>query len=195
MLSVPWDLLVKNRTAVGGLSIHKEISEPIVEAIWRAGSAPDRRGRAGVLFRGIGIAQIVQALVVPMGRGPVTPARHNTAMRDVRPSRDALRRHLLVSGRVGQGVDSLANPVSGGDVPVNRVQKLFITARQAGLSSPGDLSDFFWRALSGKVHKMLTDGKFLENEHANRAELAAHAREFLGLAQWCRKIQSSQCGD
>lgn len=179
MSSVPGDLPEKIRTPVGEVSLHKEIYEPIVEAIWRLGAPLIGEVERECSSRGIGIAQIAQALVVLMGRGLVTPARDETAIRAARPSSDDLNSHLLASGRVGQGVDFLASPVSGGGVPVNAVQQLFIAARHAGLSSPGDFSDFAWRVLSGKGHKILKDGKAVEEEQANRDELAAQAREFL----------------
>lgn len=179
MSSMPGDLPERIRTPVGEVSLHKEIYEPIVEAIWRLGGPLIGDVERECSPRGIGIAQIAQALVVLMGRGLVTPACEEAAVRAARPSSDALNSYLLASGRVGQVVDFLASPVSGGGVPANVVQQLFIAARQAGLSSPADLSDFAWRTLSVKGHKLLKDGKALEGEHANRNELAEQASAFL----------------
>jgi hypothetical protein len=72
----------------------------------------------------------------------------------------------------------LASPVIGGGIVVGRIQQLFLLAMGQGKKQPAEWAQFVWQILSAQSQKLVKDGKTLETEEGNLAELAAQATSF-----------------
>jgi hypothetical protein len=72
----------------------------------------------------------------------------------------------------------LSSPVSGGGVPVNRQQQLFLLAAHNGKRTSSEQAKFVWDILAAQGHRVIKEGKMLETPDENLAELTKEAEEF-----------------
>lgn len=127
-------------------------------------------------------ATLLQALLVLMGDHQVAPAT-------VKPSADIKRQCRLINEYIkgrSKDIDEvhfLASPVTGGGIPVSRINQLFILAREGKFNSDEELARYAWQRLSAQNQRMVQDGKPLETEEENLAELKKRAGDFLAKTQ------------
>ncbi len=76
------------------------------------------------------------------------------------------------------GEDQEGHPVTGGGVPVNRFQQLFLLAFSQGKKQPMEWAQFTLQTLLAQGQKIMKDGKPLETPEENLAELTVQANEF-----------------
>ena len=68
--------------------------------------------------------------------------------------------------------------MTGGGIAVSRFQQLFLMALGQGKEQPADWAQFVWQLLDSQDHKVVKDGKRLETEEENLAELTTQAEVF-----------------
>lgn len=128
---------------------------------------------------GIGLPQVIQALMLLCGSGHVVPAQDEAQIDAARPRTDKLNRHLMLKARGNGEIGYLASPVSGGGVSVNRFQQLFLLAIEQNGRTPEDIARFVWPFLAAQGLNLLKDGRVLGTAEENLAELGAQAGEFM----------------
>jgi hypothetical protein len=67
--------------------------------------------------------------------------------------------------------------VTGGGIPVDRQQQLFMLAGLKGKKTPGEQAKFAWDTLSSQGHRVIKDGKLLETPEANLAHGSQACRQ------------------
>ena len=80
--------------------------------------------------------------------------------------------------RASADIAYLASPVTGGGVPVNRFQQLFVLALQQGKKKPEDWAAFVAQILALQGQKIVKDGKPIETAQEQLAELTTQATDF-----------------
>jgi SAM-dependent methyltransferase len=90
----------------------------------------------------------------------------------------ALNRRLCERARGSDTFTFLASPVTGGGVPVNRQQQLFLLAAHNGKRTPSEQAKFVWDTLEAQGHRVIKEGKMLETPDENLAELSREAEAF-----------------
>jgi hypothetical protein len=115
---------------------------------------------------------------VLVGAGYAAPCQDVAAVDQVRAGCAALNRHLLERARTRGDINTLASPVTGGGVAVNRFQQLFLLGQCRGHLRPADWARFTWDFLAADGQSVLKDGKPLASAEENLAELAAQAASF-----------------
>ena len=80
--------------------------------------------------------------------------------------------------RASADIAYLASPVTGGGVPVNRFQQLFVMALQQGKKKPEDWAAFVAQILASQGQKIVKDGKPIETAQEQLAELTTQATDF-----------------
>ena len=90
----------------------------------------------------------------------------------------AINTHLMLKARGSNDVGYLASPVTGGGVPVNRFQQLFLLSIQHGKKQPADWAKDTWAILSAQGQRLLKEGKSLDTAEDNLAELTTQAQTF-----------------
>jgi len=128
--------------------------------------------------RGLGFPQILEAALVLTGTGALSPAYSEEAAQKAKKRTERLNTHLLHTARGSGDVQYLASPVTGGGVAVPRFQQLFLLARQGGHKTPSDWAAFAWNLLKIQGHRIMKEGKPLETEEENLAELVRQAEAF-----------------
>jgi len=127
---------------------------------------------------GLGLGQLVQALLVLAGSGQIAPTQDEAAIAAARQGSDRLNAHLTGLARDGSQIAYLASPVTGGGVPVARMPQLFLAAMGSGRSNPADWVDAVWPILAMQGQAIIRDGRPLETDEENRAELLRQAESF-----------------
>jgi hypothetical protein len=89
-----------------------------------------------------------------------------------------LNRQFMQRARGSNDMAYLASPMTGGGVPVNRFQQLFLLALQSGLTTPQDWTQMVWQLLQAQGQRLIHEGRMLESDEANRAELLRQAEKF-----------------
>ena len=127
---------------------------------------------------GIGLAQIIQAVLVLTGAGALLAAQDDAASAKAKKRTDRLNTHLMTKARSSSALNYLASPVTGGGISVPRFQQLFLLARQQGHKQPQDWAQFTWNLLAAQGQRLLKDGKTLEAAEDNLAEIGQQAQRF-----------------
>jgi hypothetical protein len=70
------------------------------------------------------------------------------------------------------------SPVTGSGIHVNRFERLFIKYIKLGIIDPDEWSQKAWALLSSHNQKLLKEGKILESDEDNLAEILRQANEF-----------------
>lgn len=128
------------------------------------------------------VASLVQALVVLIGDNQVAPAHSNPPARAKRQC-DRINRYLRNRSRDVSEIQFLASPVTGGGIPVSRVRQLFMLAQDDNCSTDEELAQFAWKLLSERNQRLVQDGKTLETDEENLAELKKRAGDFIAKSR------------
>lgn len=126
----------------------------------------------------LGFAQVVEATMMLIGAGHLAVAQSPEVVEAVRPRTDRLNAYLLVRARGSSDLNYLASPVTGGAVGASRIHQMFLLARREGLTTTTQWAGFAWRLLSAQGGRMSRDGRPLETEEENLAELGRQAQAF-----------------
>lgn len=121
---------------------------------------------------------LLQALMVLMGAGHLSPVQDEASARQSLPSARRLNAHLMQAARSGGDIAFLASPVTGAGVPVSRFAQIFLAAHGQGHTTPEAAAAQAWALIGPQGQRVLKDGKALETEQENLAELSSQAHTF-----------------
>ncbi len=122
----------------------------------------------------LGGARVQQAITILVGLNVVAPALSMTNEAARLKRTDALNSVFLERARFSADHNFLVSPVTGLGVAVDRVKQLFLLAQR----SKADPAKFVWEILNAQGQRLIRDGKTLETETDNRAELHTRFVEF-----------------
>lgn len=164
--------------AAGTVTMIADIYEPILDLL------ADRRPHAvaeieeAARSRGVSFGKMRDAVTVLGALAHVQPVQDEAAVEAARPGAARLNRHLLARARSDGSIPYLASPVTGGGVDVGRFSQLFLLARERGAETPADWARGAWEALAAQGQSVRRNGKPLQGEADNVAELTAQAAAF-----------------
>ncbi|WP_323029260.1 class I SAM-dependent methyltransferase [Castellaniella defragrans] len=174
------EVSLKVSGAAGEAVLQETVYKPILNALADKQYAPKKlRELCAKMPDGVTYPQIQQAIVVLVHMGAVAPCQEEWAEKDVRKRCAQLNKHLCERALVGSDVEVLASPVLGGGLPIGRFPQLFILAQQQGKKTAAELVQFGWGALSALGQRLVKEGKTLETDAENIAEITVQAEVFL----------------
>lgn len=165
--------------AQGEATLHDSIFRPVLDALAARDYAPKSFNDLMRALPAFSLPQLVAASAVLVGAGHAAPCHAEPEVRQVRAACAALNTHLLERARTRDDVNHLASPVMGGGIAAGRFEQLFLLARDRGCDQPADWARFTWQLLNDQGQKALKDGKPLETQEENLAELTARANAFV----------------
>jgi SAM-dependent methyltransferase len=139
---------------------------PIADLVRHAGSL------------GIEPARVIQAVAVLIGKLDVLPAQNEDARERAGPAVLRLNEHIASLAQSSDNIGFLANPATGGGIPVERFEQLFLLARSQGLFKPEEWGSFAWDLLSLQGQPVYKDGEVLATPQECLAELQSQAAAF-----------------
>jgi len=126
----------------------------------------------------VSFPQLVQAVVLLSGIGHLALVQDDAHIAKAKKQTDKLNAHLCQKARGSSDVAYLASPVTGGGVSVGRFGQLFLLALLQGKKKPEEWAQFVWQILSSQGQKLIKEGKTIEVEADNLAELTDQANGF-----------------
>jgi SAM-dependent methyltransferase len=172
------DVTLKVLGAMGEATMSEQVYAPVLDAL------ADRKAHSlGELEKvlkpkGVQLPQLIEAIKVLAGKGDVHLAQSETAAVASKKTASSLNRHIIGQARGSATLSYLTSPLLGGAVPVERLQQLFLLAIADGAKAPADWAKAAWALLSSQGQRVMKDGKALEGDAENLAEIEIRAKEF-----------------
>ncbi len=169
------DVALKVTGALGEASLNEGVYTPLLDLM------ADHKARSlgemeALLKDKVNFAQLTQAVTVLSGAGHLSAAQANSPQ--AAKTAKTINTHLMHKARGSNDVGYLASPVTGGGVPINRFQQLFLLSMQQGKKQAADWAKDTWAILSAQGQRLLKEGQTLETAEDNMAELTAQAQVF-----------------
>lgn len=158
--------------------MHDDVYQPILDQM--ADLRPHTLGEIerAVAGRGVALAQLREAVMLLAGTGQIAAAQDEAVCGLAKRGTDKLNQHLLRGARASRDIAYLSSPLTGGGVAVDRFEQLFLMALRQGAPGPDALVAQTWQILAAQGQKIVKDGKVLDSEADNLAELGARATAF-----------------
>ena len=170
---------LKVQTPLGEAALNEDVYVPVLEAMAAQQPMTVAQVERAVARRKVNRSQLMQALIILMGKGDVQLVQGDEETARAKPHCEKLNRHLVGLARFSGDVTHLASPVTGGGFPVQRFHQLFLAARAGGAEGAEALADGAWEALKSVQQLIVHDGRTLEGEEESRAHLKEQAARFL----------------
>lgn len=179
ILITPRDAVTLKVTGSRGEAMLNEgVYQPILDLLanhkpMTLGQIEQQLGPNGITF-----PQILEAALILVGKGDVAVAQDEARVSRGKKACERLNQHLMSKSRASNDLAYLASPVTGGGIQINRIQQLFVLARQQGRKTPQEWARFAWDHLQALGQRLTKEGKELETAEENLTELTAQAQSF-----------------
>lgn len=177
LLIQPEDRPEKVTGSLGEADLNADVYQPIVEAL---GADGFRAKTINELLedercKGITYQQMVQALTILCGMGSAAPAHDEKTARAVTKTSRNLNSEICRRAEFSSDIQHIAAPLIGAGVSANRFEQLFL---RAGELKHKDPPHYVWDLLKMQGQKLVKDGKAIESEEENLAELRTRYETF-----------------
>ena len=172
------EVALKVTGPAGEATLQEAVYAPILSALADKKHSPKTLRELITLLPEMAWVQLQQALAVLVSTGAVAPCQSEAVAKQVHKRCAALNQHLCTRAQLGNEITTLASPVTGGGISVNRFQQLFLLAITNGKKQPPEWAAFVWQTLSAQNQKLVKDGKTLDTAEENLVELTAQASVF-----------------
>ena len=168
LLTPPGDIPMKVKGSLGEAALGRAILPAADRGLRERSLAPKTLGEVAARHSQASLCAARDpgrswALVLT-GAGHLHPAQEPP--REAQARCAALNRHLCERARGGDHFMFLGSPVTGGGIPVNRQQQLFLLAAHKGKNAPSKQAKFVWDTLAAQGQRVVKEGKVLENFRA-----------------------------
>jgi SAM-dependent methyltransferase len=165
-------------TPLGEAALSSSVTGPLLEFLgdhraYEIGELERKLAAHGVMF-----PNLVEILTILAHTGHVLPAQDEHAIQASAAAAHRLNSSLMTRSRTSSDVSYLASPVTGGGVAVGRFGQLFLAAQAAGSEGPEAWARSAWSVLQAQGQRLMKDGRRLDQESDNLAELERQAAEF-----------------
>lgn len=172
------DISLKVNGALGEAAMSEAVYNPILDLMADHKAKTIEQIEQAVSAKGVNFGQLIQATMILTGMGHLAVMQEDGAISKAKKQTDKLNAHLMEKARYTKGIDYLASPVTAGGVAVGRFQQLFLLALSRGKKQPAEWVQFAWQTLSLQKQKIVKDGRTLDTDEDNVAELTAQANTF-----------------
>ncbi|MFA5949917.1 MAG: class I SAM-dependent methyltransferase [Hyphomicrobium sp.] len=181
LTTIPSEIGLKIKGAAGEAELHAAIYKPLIEALAANKLAPKsvQELAADPALKSVAPVNLLQALVALNGLSHAAPARSEAEIAAQRPQVAALNAYIIERSIYAPVVNFLASPVTGGGIPVGRLQQLMLRAIRRGKKSPQEMALDVWTILEAQGQRVIRDGKSLDSATENVSELTTVADEFV----------------
>jgi len=169
------DVPLAVKVAIGEARLQSNVYEPILDHL-AGGPRTLRQLLADQQIAKLGRDRIHQALAILVGADHLQPALDEAGDHSRSESTKAFNAAVMNRAEFSADLNFLASPVTGGGVGVNRIEQLFLRARDQGRADP---IQFVWSVLSGQNQRLIKDGRGLESPEENLAELRSRYDVFM----------------
>jgi hypothetical protein len=173
------DVSMKANGPLGEVTMRDDVYGPVLDVLADHQVRTIGEIEAAVEPKGINLAQIIEVMLVMGSQGQITSAQSKEAAKACRKRAHDLNKTLIKRAYTSGDVAALASPVTGGGIALPRFAQLFVEAVEQGKKTAADLAQHVWAILAAQGQAIVKEGKALEGEAANVAELQGQADTFL----------------
>ncbi|MEN3951384.1 class I SAM-dependent methyltransferase [Iodidimonas sp. SYSU 1G8] len=169
------DVKLEASGARGSASLNHDVYDPVLDVL--ADNKPHSLGdiEQAVKAAGKTFNQVLQAAIVLIGKGDVSPAVSDEAAAAARPRTDALNAELLSMARSGRQMSYLVSPLTGGGVVVGHIPQLMLAARAEGYQSLETRIEAAYGNFTRNGRRITRNGAVVSDPVEARAEFVAEA--------------------
>lgn len=173
------DVSSKVKSSLLGVNIQESIFTPLMAAL--AKHQIFSLSELEILLQEdkVSLKSLVQAVMILISEGYVVIIQDEELVNNSRGRVVKFNQHILDETESNDDINFIVSPVTGSGIHVNRFERLFIKYIKLGISDPSEWSQKVWALLSSHNQKLLKDGKTLESNEENLAEIFRQANEFL----------------
>lgn len=172
------DVSLKVTGTIGEANLSEAIYTPILDLLADHKAKTLGQIELALKDKGIAFAQISQAAMVLAGAGHLALVQDDSVTQKAKKQTDKLNATLCQKARGSNDISYLASPVTGGGMTVNRFQQLFLLCMAQDKKQPADWAQYVWQTIAAQGRKIVKEGKTLEAEEENLAELTAQSQAF-----------------
>ena len=166
----------KVSSVLGEVTLKPDMYDPILDLL--ADHAVRSVGQIAQALKNIKFDQIIEALLMLGEINAIALAQDQAVIEAARAPCARLNLRLMRMARSSAENQTLASPVTGGGVGLNRFEQLFLLGRGEGAATPQALAAFVWQLLLLQGQRVSKDGAGLASAEENLAELQSQAEEF-----------------
>lgn len=178
LTSYPQDVELKVTGSLGEGTLAENIYVPILDVMSDQKIRTFAEIELAVTNKDITFNQLLQAVLVFCGNGTLSAVQDEDQITRSKLHSDKLNLHLIQKARSSHEISFLASPVTGGGVVAARFQQLFLLALKQGLDTSAEWTRFVAQILATQGQKIIKEGKMIDTEEDQLAELTAQANEF-----------------
>lgn len=158
------------------VNLNADVYNPVLDIF--ADNQPHAIGETEEKLRekNVSLSQILEVVSILAGKGSLAPAQEYDGK--IQRCCQSLNEHIELLARAENTMNYLACPLTGGGVAIDRFAQLFLLAMKNGLRKPEQWAKFAWDQLCRTRQKLVIDGKTLETDEENLAELQKRAESF-----------------
>ena len=163
---------------LGEAAMSEAIYKPILDALADHKPKTLLQLEQAVQSSGVNVAQLNQAVLILAGAGHLQPVQDEALISKAKKHTDKLNAYLMNKARGSSDIGYLASPVTGGGLTVGRFQQLFLLALSQGEKQPTQWVQTVWKILVAQSQRLSKEGKTMESDEENLAELTMLAQVF-----------------
>jgi SAM-dependent methyltransferase len=173
------DVPIHIMTHKGEAQLNEALYRPLLDLM--ADHVPRSLGEmeTALQHKGIQGGQLLIATMTLTEFGNLTPVQDDEQVSQVEDACQRINAQLMANACEDADVQFLVSPLTGGGVPVSRINQLFLLAVSEGHPLPKAWAQRAWEVLSSHGQSLVKDGKTLQSSEANLAELLAQAQSFV----------------
>jgi hypothetical protein len=165
---------MKTTGRLGELNLLPEVYDPLLDA-FAAGARTGGELMAIPALAQLGWPRVREAIVVLVGAGQLQPCVPEGGDGERAPSTKAFNTAVMKRAEASSDLATLASPVTGGGVAVDRISQLFAAAHLAGRT---DAPEWIQSLLESQGQRLLKDGQPLQGKDEVLRDLAERREAF-----------------
>jgi len=172
------EINLKIDSLVGEIELNEKIYGSILEAIADYKIKTIHQVEYLIKKNEINFAQLIEAVIILVGAGHIGIANDEETISKSKKQTDKLNKFLCKKAQINTNINYLASPVLGGGYEVTRLEQLFINAIMNDLKKPSEWVQATWEILQKQGQKLQKQGKTINTDEENIAELNLQAKIF-----------------
>ncbi|TWI60423.1 putative methyltransferase family protein [Pseudoduganella lurida] len=170
---------LKAVASLGEVTLQPQIYDPLLDFL--ADGQPHTIGELvgfAAKKHGMTLHQVLQAVFVLTGTGSTVILQDDDVIERARPAAQRLNLRICEMAMSNKALHYLAAPATGGALPLNRFDLLFVLSRAHGGAGPEDWAAYAAMALSRQGERLVIEGKPAESDAQQLQELTVRANKF-----------------
>jgi len=172
------DISLKVVGALGEATMSESVYGPILDVLADYTIRNIGNIEQAVIDKGIKISQVIEAMMLLTGAGHLAVVQSHDVTTKAKPATDRINAQVIGRARRNADIAYLASPVTGGGIAVGRFSQLFLLSLMQGNKQPREWAHSAHQLLQQLGQKLIKEGKTLESDEENLAELTAQAQTF-----------------